>query len=461
MVYGFNLPSGPSYFYSNQGGSKGSDNRYSGSESPLVKQKTNSAEEKIMEDKVGEQIKSIRNSAENCKILYVEQLPSHLANSGTVKLILENQFGKVDKVKMLRKQPTTALVQMESAEDAKRAVLDQEKIAKIDPAASSIFIKFCTNIKEVRLGREDELNNNDFARKGGMMNSMMSMNQYGSSRMGRNNNGFQGFSPFAHPIDRYNEQVNMMLPNMYGSQEGTGCCLFVSRLPEDISTPDGICNLLGVYGDVYKVQMIKNNSALVEMATPQQASNAKSYLNQTKIGENKMIVNYSNKPGIRKMSENKETFKDYTRAGIHRFQGLKPGHKMLKSFHRPAAELFVSRFESGKSENVKKYFEQSGYTVKEVKEIGQKGDMAIVTLGSVEEGVKALAKLHNTMPEELGEKKGRRGLTLNFAMSSNRKGGKFNNASESKTNSDTNENSKPDANEEQTAKTEEGEKMED
>ena len=52
----------------------------------------------------------------------------------------------------------------------------------------------------------------------------------------------------------------MMLPNQYGSQP-YGSCLFVSRLPEDLANPDAIANLLGVYGDVNKVQMIKDNSA--------------------------------------------------------------------------------------------------------------------------------------------------------------------------------------------------------
>jgi hypothetical protein len=237
-----------------------------------------------------------------------------------------------------------------------------------------------------------------------------------------NNNRFPGGFPSSGWGPMMNRGIQYDSQSMCGSQQqGFGSVLFVSRLPEDITNPDAICNLIGVYGDVNKVQMIKNGSALVEMATPQQASNVRNYLDQVKIGDKKIIVNNSNKPSIRQMNENKETFKDYTRAGIHRFHGLKPGHKMLRSFYRPSAELFVSRFEAEKSDSLKTYFEKSGYTVKDVKTVGQKGDMAIVSLDSVEEGIKALAKLHNTMPEELGEKKGKRGLCLNFAMSSSKK----------------------------------------
>jgi len=287
--------------------------------------------------------------------------------------------------------------------------------------------------------------NRDFTRKGGSNNSMFP----GQMPFGMNQ-AFFGSSGFNMPMNGFEEQSRMMLPNQYGSQP-YGSCLFVSRLPEDLANPDAIANLLGVYGDVNKVQMIKDNSALVEMSQPEHASRVKNYLDQTKIGENKMLVSYSNKPSIRPKTENKDTFKDYSRAGVHRFYGLKPGHKMLRSFYRPSAELFVSRFESGKVENLKKFFEDSGYTVKDVKGVGQKGDMAIVTLGSVEDGIKALAKLHNTKPEDLGEQKGRRGITLNFAISSNKKG----NFKRSTSGEDT----KQEANTEKASKTEEEEKM--
>jgi len=433
------------HFYST-GGVGRSDSRYSGNELPMGRSNSNDAGKRL-EEEISGTLKSIRKESEmkdgdsNAKVLYAEHLPIHLQQPELICTMFEQTFGTVEKVKILQRQKSTALVQMQSLEDAKKAVLQQDKLKRACP---DLFVKFCHNVKDIKIGREDAMNR-DFTRKGGPSNRSMFPGQMPFPM----NQGFFGSSGFNMPMNGFEEQSRMMFQNPYGSQS-YGCCLFVSRLPEDIANLDAIANLLGVYGDVNKVQMIKNNSALVEMAQPDQASRVKNYLDGTKIGENKMLVSYSNKPSIRKMNENKDTFKDYSRAGVHRFYKLNPGHKMLRSFYRPSAELFVSRFESGKVDNLKKVFEDSGYTVKDVKGVGQKGDMAIVTLGSIEEGIKALCKLHNTMPEELGEKKGKRGITLNFAISSNKKGNSKKTTSE--------EDPKQDVNMEEPSKNEE-EKM--
>lgn len=432
------LKSSLPHFYS-QGGAGRSDSRYSGNELPMGK--SNSSEtEKRLGEQIGDNLKALREEGNNHgKVLYAEHLPPHLQDPVTICTIFENVFGAVEKVKILQRQRSTALVQMKSVDIAKNVVLSQDKLKRLD---SNIFIKFCTNVKDIKIGREDAMNR-DFTRKGGASNNPMFPGQLPFGM----NQGFFGSPGFNLSMNGCDENSRMMLSNPYGSQSYS-CCLFVSRLPEELANLDSIANLLGVYGDVNKVQMIKNGSALVEMAQPDHATRVKNYLDGTKIGENKMLVSYSNKPSIRKMNENQDTFKDYSRAGVHRFYGLKPGHKMLRSFYRPSAELFVSRFETGKVENLRKYFEDSGYTVKDVKGVGQKGDMAIVTLDSVEQGIKALAKLHNTMPEELGEKKGRRGITLNFAISSNKKGNfkKTTTEEDTKTDADMEESSKTEDN---------------
>ena len=65
--------------------------------------------------------------------------------------------------------------------------------------------------------------------------------------------------------------------------------------------------------------------------------------------------------------------------------------------------------------NLKTYFVDSGFTVKDTQECGKDGSMALVQLSSVEEAISALAKLHNKIPESIGTKKGELGLCISFS----------------------------------------------
>ena len=57
------------------------------------------------------------------------------------------------------------------------------------------------------------------------------------------------------------------------AQAGTGCVLLVSNLNEDLTECDHLFILFGVYGDVQRVKILfnKKDTALVQMAEPQQA----------------------------------------------------------------------------------------------------------------------------------------------------------------------------------------------
>ena len=57
------------------------------------------------------------------------------------------------------------------------------------------------------------------------------------------------------------------------AQAGTGCVLLVSNLNEDLTDCDHLFVLFGVYGDVLRVKILfnKKDTALVQMAEPQQA----------------------------------------------------------------------------------------------------------------------------------------------------------------------------------------------
>lgn len=91
--------------------------------------------------------------------------------------------------------------------------------------------------------------------------------------------------------------------------------------------------------------------------------------------------------------------------------------------------ILVSNLPEGKSDELKKYIIEAGYTVKSVegsqrpeeKDKASTGyTMALVELASIEEAIGAVATLHNTWPKKFGTKKNdsrgnARGLVFSFA----------------------------------------------
>jgi len=70
-----------------------------------------------------------------------------------------------------------------------------------------------------------------------------------------------------------------------GSGGGQGCVLLVSNMSEDQTEPDHLFILFGVYGDVQRVKILfnKKDTALIQMAEPQQALLAINHLDKTKL----------------------------------------------------------------------------------------------------------------------------------------------------------------------------------
>ncbi len=67
-----------------------------------------------------------------------------------------------------------------------------------------------------------------------------------------------------------------------GSPSGTGCVLLVSNLDETQTECDHLFTLFGVYGDVQRVKILfnKKDTALVQLAEPQQAMLAMNHLDK-------------------------------------------------------------------------------------------------------------------------------------------------------------------------------------
>lgn len=184
-----------------------------------------------------------------------------------------------------------------------------------------------------------------------------------------------------------------------GSPSGTGCVLLVSNLDEASTECDHLFTLFGVYGDVQRVKILfnKKDTALVQMAEPQQAMLAMNHLDKTKLWTKQIRVMPSKHTNVQLPKEGQPDAgltKDYSNSSLHRFK--KPGSKNYSNIYPPSATLHLSNIPSTvEEEDLKNAFLAIGLTVQAFKFFPKDRKMALVQLSTVEDAIQALVKLHN------------------------------------------------------------------
>jgi len=352
------------------------------------------------------------------RILLVSNLPPTLATCDSVYFMFE-RFGTVERVKILRNQRTTALVQMSTPSEAEKAVEEQEVLTK---TARDIFVNFSTNVNSVRMPSEVGLNND------GLTRDYTGAEPYTPDMSLRDGGGGGGGMMYggdsllgAPPIMGHYGDRNMM-QDQGGNGSSNGPCLLVSSLPEELANPDSLCNLFGFYGDVVRVKILRNkrDCALVQLSKPHQATLCRNFLDQAKVCGKKICVSFSRMSSIKLPSdigiEDDSSTKDYSNVrGVHRFRNPNVAQKLMKNLCAPTSVLHVANLsEEFDKETLKAYFLDHGFTVKEVHDCGKDGTMALVQLCSVEESIAALAKLHNKPHPEI-KSKNNAGLCFSFS----------------------------------------------
>ncbi|KAG8185080.1 hypothetical protein JTE90_029695 [Oedothorax gibbosus] len=176
--------------------------------------------------------------------------------------------------------------------------------------------------------------------------------------------------------------------------------LLVSNLTEEKVTPDALFTLFGVYGDVQRVKILfnKKDNALVQMAEPQQAQLALTHLDKVKVYGKQIRVAPSRHQVVQMPKEGQPDAgltKDYGSSPLHRFK--KPGSKNYLNIYAPSATLHLSNIPpSVTEEQIKQAFiEEAGGSVVAFKFFPKDRKMALIQMGSIEEAIIALIKMHN------------------------------------------------------------------
>merc|ERR1719495_30437 len=223
---------------------------------------------------------------------------------------------------------------------------------------------------------------------GGMFGNNMGGGGGGNFNMGPQNYGFNNYGEIAR-----------------GHQTG-GVVLLVS-------------NMIGMYGDVIAVKILRNkrDCCLVQMAKPHHAHQVRNYLDQAKVGGNKLCISNSRVETLlnKRIPEDNELQADFSNSRNHRYRNHAMAAKLTKNLGPPSSTLHVANLPEGLNHNdIKDMFIEKGFTAKESKECGASGNMALLTMASPDEALLALAVMHNYAPEEY-KFKNTAGLCVSFS----------------------------------------------
>lgn len=179
--------------------------------------------------------------------------------------------------------------------------------------------------------------------------------------------------------------------------------ILVSNLDEEKVTPDALFTLFGVYGDVHRVKILfnKKDNALIQMADPQQAAMAITFLDKVRVWGKNIRVAQSRHAVVQMPKEGQPDAgltKDFLNSPLHRFK--RPGSKNCQNIFPPSAVLHLSNIPTSiGEEQLKNWFSEYG-TVKGFKFFQKDRKMALLQMNSVDEAIHALIGMHNT---QLGE----------------------------------------------------------
>merc|ERR1712001_678649 len=129
-----------------------------------------------------------------------------------------------------------------------------------------------------------------------------------------------------------------------GMQSRHGSVLLVSNLVEGEIKCEDLFILFGHYGDVQRVKILynKKDTALIQMAEPQQAMLAISHLDKCKLWGKVIRVMHSKHTTVQLPKDGQPDAgltKDYGNSGLHRFK--KPGSKNYQNIYPPSTTILI------------------------------------------------------------------------------------------------------------------------
>jgi len=232
-----------------------------------------------------------------------------------------------------------------------------------------------------------------------------------------------------------NSNLAGLLATLTGENERKrGRCIWVTGLPEEYQNADRLINIFGNFGNIQRIKFTEKvpDGALIELDDVRGCAKAVACLHHRKIDGSEIKVSFTKidfaviksddgkSKDVRKAKENWRYSKDgkIRKISMSRLRNL-------------SSKILVAHLPEGKSDQLKKYLIESGYTVRSMEASGSNRPASedkpstgytssLVELDSIEEAISAVGSLHNTWPKKFGTMKkdlqGReRGLLVQLA----------------------------------------------
>merc|ERR1719511_393281 len=115
-----------------------------------------------------------------------------------------------------------------------------------------------------------------------------------------------------------------------------GVVPLVSNIPEEIANVKNIFNMVGMYGDVLAVKILRNKTdcCLVQLAKPHHAQQVRNFLDQAKVGGKKLCVSNSRVEallGNKRMPDDDPLQCDFSNSRNHRYRNHQMASKLTKN----------------------------------------------------------------------------------------------------------------------------------
>merc|ERR1719454_1128258 len=223
------------------------------------------------------------------------------------------------------------------------------------------------------------------------------------------------------PGQNNNPNLAKLLAALTGNDSGKqerGRCIWVTGLPESFQDADKLSNLFGNFGNVRKVVFTekKPDGALIELDDARGCIKAVANMRGQKLDGQEIKISFTKIDHAGMKNDSKS--KDFRKAKeTWRFNGNKDS-KFRKiccaRLRKLSNSVIVSNIPEGKTDQLKKFIIESGYTVKSMEGSKRPTDdnkpksdytMAVVELASVDEAIDAVANLHNSWPKKFGAMK--------------------------------------------------------
>merc|ERR1719174_1494504 len=271
------------------------------------------------------------------------------------------------------------------------------------------------------------------------LNTLSQLKSLQSSKSNKKN--VKGKQDFKGRQDRRSSSRNIgsdlasLLASVTGGDEPErGRCIWVTGIPEAYQNADLLLNIFGNFGNVQKIVFSekKPDGALIQMDDARCCSKAVACMRNQKLDGQAIKVAFT-KIEMAKIKEGDTKSKHVWKAKENwRYSKDSKFRRIcMKRLRDITPKVLVSNIPEGKTDQLKKFIIESGYTVKSMEGSQRPVDeskpkpstgytMSLVELADEDEALSAVAHLHNSWPKKFGTMKNdrfgnARGLVFSLA----------------------------------------------